>query len=165
MEQSRNSLERLSAIVDELVDAINKQKVDFETALAAEKAKTAEILENVRTLTLEKEKLQEELAGAQNNTESENKITQLQTEIESRDCKLANLYTEVQNLNDLLTNRQAQFDAVTLQKEELAGKCAAAEQKLAELQQTITQTSENIDDVVAKLEKVLEENGAGSNNN
>jgi hypothetical protein len=33
------------------------------------------------------------------------------------------------------------------------------------MQQTISQTTENIDDVVARLEKVLEENGAGDNNN
>ena len=52
---------------------------------------------------------------------------------------------------------QNRLDAVSHEKDELA-------QKIEQMQQTITQTTDDIDNVVARLEKVLEENGAGNNN-
>ena len=51
------------------------------------------------------------------------------------------------------------------QKEDLNQKYLSSAEKLTQMQQTISQTTENIDDVVARLEKVLEENGAGNGNN
>ena len=64
-----------------------------------------------------------------------------------------------------LEELKEQLAAETLQKEDLAQKCQDFETKLAEMQTTISQTSENIDDVVTRLDKVLEENGASYNNN
>ncbi len=207
MEQSQNSLERLKKSVDELIEVIHKQQADFAQKLKAEQDKTALESAKAEVLNADNAKLRSELAVAQDNSESEAHLQQLQNEIENKAAKISNLQNEVQNLNNALTNRKNQLEeleaknkqfaeqleeangrvltleqtssagnneleelkeqlaAETLQKEDLAQKCQDFETKLAEMQTTISQTSENIDDVVARLEKVLEENGASYNNN
>ena len=60
---------------------------------------------------------------------------------------------------------QRRLDEEQKQHAELQNKYELSEQKMQQMQQTIEQTGENIDDIVARLEKVLEENGAGNNNN
>ena len=191
MEQSQNSLERLKKTVDELIEAVHKQQADFAKKLQAEQDKTA--LESAKADVL--------------SNENENRMQQMQNEIENKAAKISNLQNEVQNLNNAIANRKTQLEeleaknkelqeqleeangrvltleqtssagsseleelkeqlaAETLQKEDLAQKCQDFETKLAEMQTTISQTSENIDDVVARLEKVLEENGASYTNN
>ena len=51
------------------------------------------------------------------------------------------------------------------QNEELKRLQQEHDERVQQMQQTISQTTVNIDDVVAKLEKVLEENGESDNNN
>ena len=213
MEQSQSAMERLNSAVDELVRIIERQKLEFNTQMIAEKnkAQTAEnkaaVLEaQNRTLAEENEKLRVQLIAAQNNTESEDKIKSLQAELEARSNKISGLQTEVQNLNTALSNRKTQIEELNNKNSELVEKLNSAEAKIGELEsnsvrednataelqirldealvqnetlkqqyqqseehlsqvrQTVSQTAENIDDVVAKLEKVLKENGASNNN-
>lgn len=213
MEQSQSAMERLNSAVDELVRIIERQKLEFNTQMIAEKnkAQTAEnkaaVLEaQNRTLAEENEKLRVQLIAAQNNTENEEKIKSLQAEVEARGNKINGLQTEVQNLNTALSNRKMQIEELNNKNSGLVEKLNSAEAKIGELEsnsvrednaaaelqirldealvqnetlkqqyqqseehlsqvrQTVSQTSENIDDVVAKLEKVLKENGASDNN-
>lgn len=213
MEQSQTAMNRLNGAVEELIKVIGQQKQDFDAKLINEKNR-AQAAEN-RAATLEaqnqvlnneNEKLKAELISAQNNTETADKLQELQAETEARAAKINGLQTEVQNLNTALDNRkrqieelnnknnelsaqliaannkinelennserdgnvatelQARLNNVLAQNEELKQNCQQSEERLAQMQQTISQTTENIDGVVAKLEKVLEENGAGNNN-
>lgn len=156
MEQSQNSLTRLNAAVEELVAKIKKQQDDFQSALAAEKEK--------------QRNLQNELAG------KEEKLSRLQEDVQNLNNTLANRDAEISEnvakiaalenasgseseaLRNELAAKTQQYDDLNLQYQQ-------AQQKLEEMHHTISQTSENIDSVVARLEKVLEENGAGDNNN
>lgn len=207
MEQSLGSIERLKAATDELIKVINSQQEHFKQQLENEKNKVSALEANVQTLTTEKEQLQISLNAAQNNTEAENKIKELQNELENRNNKISGLQTELQNLNNALNNRKAQIEELTAKNAEkdqkiteaenkiaileqnssssedavaqiqrqldeeqkqhadLQQKYELSEQKMLQMQQTIEQTGENIDDIVARLEKVLEENGASNNNN
>ncbi len=214
MEQSRNSLIRLNSAIDELAAKISLQKQRFAQDLEeqtnqknAAEAKVAVLETQIQVLADEKEKLQVELIAARNDTQAADKIKELQAEADSRNAKIGGLQTEIQNLNTALNNRKAQIeeltakgdalaqqlaaaqtriaelenaaaagnnigaelqlklDEVTQQKELLSQNYLQAEQKIAQMQQTISQTTENIDDVVARLEKVLEDHGASDNNN
>lgn len=213
MEQSQSAMERLNSAVDELIRIIERQKLEFNTQMIAEKnkAQTAEnkaaVLEaQNRTLAEENEKLRVQLIAAQNNTENEEKIKSLQAESDARANKISGLQTEVQNLNTALSNRKMQIEELNNKNSELVEKLNSAEAKIGELEsnsvrednataelqirldealvqnetlkqqyqqseehlsqvrQTVSQTAENIDDVVAKLEKVLKENGASNSN-
>ena len=90
---------------------------------------------------------------------------ELQEQLEDANGRVLTLEQTSQAGNSELEELKEQLAAETLQKEDLTQKCQDFEAKLAEMQTTISQTSENIDDVVARLEKVLEENGASYNNN
>ncbi len=135
MEQSKISLEHLKTTVDELINVYVKQKQDFA----------------------------QKLALAQNTAETDAKIQHMQNEIDNKANKINGLQTEVQNLNNALTNRKAQIEELDRVNKELAQKCQELEAKNAEIETALSQTSENIEYMVAKLEKVLEENGAGNN--
>ena len=97
--------------------------------------------------------------------ELEAKNKELQEQLEDANGRVLTLEQTSQAGNSELEELKEQLAAETLQKEDLTQKCQDFEAKLAEMQTTISQTSENIDDVVARLEKVLEENGASYNNN
>ena len=96
--------------------------------------------------------------------EFEAKNKELQEQLEEANGRVLTLEQTSSAGNSELEELKEQLAAETLQKEDLAQKCQDFETKLAEMQTTISQTSENIDDVVARLEKVLEENGASYNN-
>ena len=221
MEQSRDSLNRLTSTIAELESVLRQQKQKFQQQLDAEKqnsetalSKVSDLEAQLQTISAEKEKLQADLIVAQDNSESEGKIKALQDEAEARNNKINGLQTEIQNLNTAVANRKTQIDELNSKNDELSSKndelaqkleaaqkriaefenSAAAdnsanaelqnkldealkqneeltrknqesEHKLEEMQKTITQTTANIDAVVARLEEVLEENGAGNNNN
>lgn len=172
LEKSAASVARLSAAVEELIAVVQQQRSDFSSSLAVERdkaakaeAKIADLEEQIHSLTYDKEKLAADLNAAQNNSENEEKIAQLQSLADSRNSKINGLQTEVQNLNVALANRKNQLEEAENKNAEWAQKYEELEQKLAQMQQTITQTTDDIDDVVARLEKVLEENGASNNNN
>lgn len=122
-----------------------------------------------------------------------NRISGLQTEVQNLNTALTNRKTQIEELNtknhDLseqltaaqakiaeaedskaansasVSELQSQLSAALNEKEQLALQYGNAEQKLQEMQQRIAQTGENIDGIVARLEKVLEENGTGNNSN
>lgn len=213
MEQSQNSISRLNGAVEVLIKKINTQQESFQKALDAEKNEVTALTEknealfaSVQQLSVEKEKLQADLVSAQKNAEDAQKNEALKNEIDAKTNKINGLQTEVQNLNNALTNRKAQIEDLenknkllsvqlvelnnkleslqsannsndsevenlkvqlaeeTRAKEDWALKCGDAEKKIIEMQLTINQTTDNIDVVVARLEKVLEENGASNNN-
>ena len=91
MEQSQNSLERLKKSVDELIEVIHKQQADFAQKLKAEQDKTALESAKAEVLNADNAKLRSELAVAQDNSESEARLQQLQNEIENRAAKISNL--------------------------------------------------------------------------
>jgi chromosome segregation ATPase len=207
LEKSTNSLNRLSQAVEELIGVIHKQRQDFQAALDAEKnntvaanQKVATLEQQVQSLQSAKEKLAADLNAAQDNTESEAKIKELENLADSRAEKIDGLQAEVQKLNAVLANQKAQIEenekqkyALEQQLTETKNKVTALEQaqasgssaitdlqnrldaalsekdelkqKIEQMQQTITQTTDDIDSVVARLEKVLQENGASNNNN
>jgi len=66
---------------------------------------------------------------------------------------------------DVMAEIRARLDAEVKNNAELSQKYQTSEEKLLNLQATIDETSENIDSIVAKLEKVLEENGTNNDNN
>lgn len=159
-------------------------------ALSDEKEKLQVELIAAKNDTSAETKIRELQAEAETRS---SKISGLQTEIQNLNTALNNRKTQIEELSaqsdDLkqqlsaaqtriaeLENAAAAADSVDVQiqerlnealkqKDELAQNYQQAEQKLAEMQQTINQTTENIDDVVARLEKVLEDHGASDNNN
>ena len=170
--QSQVAMQRLSKATDELIAVINSQKQNFAVKLAEERNNTAgkdaqiSALEaQIKDLQEEKEKLRIELVTAQNNKEANTKIQEMQQELDSRANKINGLQIEIQNLNNALNNRKIQLEELKNKNDALSESLTRANDKIAELQQMVTQTAGNIDDVVAKLEKVLEENGASNNNN
>ena len=130
--------------------------------------KALEDIDNIIALI----KSSESAAAAQKSLISKYKFTEAQAKaiVDMKLGRLAGL--EKIELNQESKDLHNEIDRIlkflsdeTLQKEDLTQKCQDFEAKLAEMQTTISQTSENIDDVVARLEKVLEENGASYNNN
>ena len=158
MPQSQNSLQRLNDAVEELLRVVQNQKNQFNQQLMQQKNYCAELESKLAVAATEKTQLTEQLNTARNDTHSQDKLKQMADEIEVKNSKIAGLQTEVQNLNNALLNKKAQLDEAENKNKELS-------EKLAEMQQAISQTSDNIDEVVAKLEKVIQENGASDNNN
>ena len=138
--------------------------------------------------------IQGKLQALQNEADARaNRINGLQTEVQNLNTALNNrkaqidelnnknneltqqLATAAAKLNELESNAvrednaaaelQSRLDETMAQNEELKRLQQENDERVQQMQQTISQTTVNIDDVVAKLEKVLEENGASDNNN
>ena len=194
MEQSKNSLTRLNEAVEILIKKIQEQQESYSRSIADMRNKEALQTTQIDLLKQENEKLKLEMNSLQNNTENEQKIQQLQNELDSKTNKINGLQIEIQNLNTALSNRkqviedlenknkelQIRFENINTEeiiniknqlqdeikeKEEITQKFQENELKMQEMQKTITSTSENIDNVVARLERILEENGTSNNNN
>ena len=104
MEQSQNSLERLKKSVDELIEVIHKQQADFAQKLKAEQDKTALESAKAEVLNADNAKLRSELAVAQDNSESEARLQQLQNEIENKE--IANNFDISQSKSKKMTDEQ-----------------------------------------------------------
>lgn len=194
MEQSKNSLTRLNEAVEILIKKIQEQQESYSRSIADMRNKEALQTTQIDLLKQENEKLKLEMNSLQNNTENEQKIQQLQNELDSKTNKINGLQIEIQNLNTALSNRkqviedlenknkelQIRFENINTEeiiniknqlqdeikeKEEITQKFQENELKMQEMQKTITSTSENIDNIVARLERILEENGTSNNNN
>ena len=172
-EQGKTALE--SAKAEVLNSENEKLKAELETAKNNTENET-----RMQQMQNEIENKAAKISNLQNEVQNlNNALTNRKTQLEEFEAKNKELQEQLEEANGrVLTLEQTssagnseleelkeQLAAETLQKEDLAQKCQDFETKLAEMQTTISQTSENIDDVVARLEKVLEENGASYNNN
>lgn len=162
MEQSRNSLIRLNSAIDELAAVINQQKQRFALAFEEQKnqkdaaeAKVAVLESQLQALADEKEKLQVELIAAQNNTDAETQIKELQAEAETRNNKMNGLQTEIQNLNTALTNRKAQIEELTAQNGGLQQQLANAQNRIAELENAAAAANSADAEIQTRLNEAL----------
>ncbi|MBR1903714.1 MAG: hypothetical protein IJ824_00850 [Alphaproteobacteria bacterium] len=141
LEKSADSLSRLSQVVEELINVVHQQRQNFAADMekernnvAAAQEKTATLEAQVQSLNAEKEKLLAELSVAQNNTEAEDKIKELQSVADSRSNKINGLQTEVQNLNTALNNRKMQLEENERKNVELTQELDEAKAKISELE-------------------------------
>lgn len=188
LEKSRNSVSRLNAVIDELVSVINEQRGYFEEKLKMEKEKVENLV--VKNETLQKElilasdnsKTESKILELQNcvddyirqNENLKNEIESLKNEIVEKTSQISELENNKEllkqqfenmqlNVNEIEDIKAKLFDEIK-QKEELEQKYRSSELRISEMQNTINLTTENIDNVVARLERILEENGASGNN-
>ena len=172
-EQDKTALESAKA------EVLNSENEKLKAELEAAKNNT-ENETRMQQMQNEIENKAAKIGNLQNEVQNlNNAIANRKTQLEELEAKNKELQEQLEEANGrVLTLEQTssagsseleelkeQLAAETLQKEDLAQKCQDFETKLAEMQTTISQTSENIDDVVARLEKVLEENGASYTNN
>lgn len=136
---------------------------------------------------------EDKIKSLQNEAEAKtNKISGLQTEVQNLNTALSNRKTQIEELhnknndlteklaiaeakikelessaaseNNAASELQIRLDDALAQNEELKRLQQESSERVLQMQQTISQTTDSIDDVVTKLEKVLEENGASYNN-
>ena len=151
MEQSQNSLERLKKSVDELIEVIHKQQADFAQKLKAEQDKTALESAKAEVLNADNAKLRSELAVAQDNSESEARLQQLQNEIENKAAKISNLQNEVQNLNNALTNRKNQLEELEAKNKQFAEQLEEANGRVLTLEQTSSAGNNELEELKEQL--------------
>ena len=152
--QSQDSLNRLKGVVEELINVVQSQKATYQQELSAKNNKIAGLQTEIQNLNnaLNNRKSQLE--------EMENKNKLLAAQLGEAQVKLENSAdngAETAHLQAMLDEEKAKSSA-------WEEKCIAAEENLKQNQQEIVETSEQINGVIARLEKVLEENGAGNNN-
>lgn len=152
--QSQNSLERLNGVVEELISVVQNQKAAYAREIEAKNGK----------------------------------ITGLQTEIQNLNNAIANRNAQIEDLNNKNRLLSAQLGEMQNKLENSAGnneeterlqkmldeaknnsslweeKCTQAEENLKQNQQEIAETSQQINDIISRLEKVLQENGTSNNN-
>ncbi len=152
--QSQNSLNRLNAVVEELINTVQNQKVSYQQELSVRNNKIAGLQTEIQNLNnaLNNRKTQIE--------ELENKNKLLSAQLGEAQVKLESSVD-----NGAETARlQTLLDEAIAKSTEWEEKCNLAQENLKQNQQEIIETSEQIDGVIARLEKVLEENGASNNN-
>ncbi len=172
MEQSGKSVSRLSAAIDELMKVMQRQKEKFaqeiemqKTAVADAQEKMSALETQIHNLNDEKEKLKIELIAAQNNTESADKIKELETEAVNRNNKISGLQTEIQNLNTALSNRKTQIEELNTKNDELNNKnneltqkLSEAENKISEFENSAAADSNAVADLQTRLDEALAKN-------
>ena len=152
--QSQNSLNRLNAVVEELINTIKSQKASYQQELSARNNKIAGLQTEIQNLN-----------NALNNRKTQ--IEELENKNQLLSAQLAEAQSRLENSadNSAETARlQTLLDEAIAKSTEWEEKCNAAQESLKQNQQEIVETSEQIDGVIARLEKVLEENGASNNN-
>lgn len=97
--------------------------------------------------------------------ELHDKNNELTEKLSTAKAKISELESSSVNENNVATELQMRLDEALAQNEELKRLQQEGSERMLQMQQTISQTTDCIDDVVAKLEKVLEENGASNDNN
>ena len=97
--------------------------------------------------------------------ELNNKNNELTQQLATAAAKLNELESNAVREDNATAELQSRLDEAMAQNEELKRLQQENDERVQQMQQTISQTTVNIDDVVAKLEKVLEENGESDNNN
>lgn len=153
--QNMDSLKRLSAAVEELVAVVQSQKTRYNQELEAKNSRISGLQTEVQNLNnaLNNRKIQLE--------DLDNKNKLLAVQLNETQTKLENSAGNNEEANRLRTMLNEANTTIA----EWAEKCRAAEEKLQHNQQEIDETSEQINSVIARLEKVLQENGASNDSN
>jgi len=153
--QSQTSVQRLNSVVEELIATVQNQKERHRQETEAGKAKIANLVTEVQNLN-------NALVNHKNLiVELDNKNKLLAAQMQEMQIKLENSAG-----NNAETARlQTLLDEANAKVSELEGKYAQAQAKLEQTQLEIDETSQQIDGVIARLGKVLEENGAGNDSN
>ena len=97
--------------------------------------------------------------------ELNNKNSELVEKLNSAEAKVAELESNSVREDNATAELQIRLDEALAQNETLKQQYQQSEEHLLQMKQNVSQTAENIDDIVAKLERVLKENGASDNNN
>ena len=140
MEKSQNSLQRLNTVIEELVAAVQTQKQKYTQDIETKNNKIN------RKSQLEELENKIKLLSAQ--------LIEAQQRIEEQQSCGSE---ELQQTKSLLEDERKQ-------KEKWINKYNESENNLQQSKNAINETTVQIDNVIARLEKVLEENGASNNN-
>lgn len=97
--------------------------------------------------------------------ELNNKNNELTQQLADATAKLNELESNAVREDNAAAELQSRLDETMAQNAELKRLQQENDERVQQMQQTISQTTVNIDDVVAKLEKVLKENGTSDDNN
>lgn len=175
-DSATNKAALLEAQLESLKGEREKLKIDL---IAAQNKNNSEAEDKLNTLQNELDSKSSKINGLQTeihnlNTaltnrkaqieELNNKVNDLSQQLAAANLKVSEIENNAAGKDDSFAELQHRLDEALSVNEELQKQCDEREERLQQMQYTISQTTENIDDVVAKLERVLQENGAGNNN-
>ena len=151
---SQDSLLRLNSVVEELIVAVQSQKAKYLQELDAKNLKIGGLQTEIQNLN-----------NALNNRTAQiedliNKNNLLTAQLGEMQLKLENSVAGNQETARL----QSLIDEANTKSAEWEEKYLASQERLKQNQENIENTAQQIDGVIARLEKVLEENGASNNN-
>lgn len=153
--QNMDSLKRLNAAIEELVTVVQNQKERFNQELTAKNNR-------ISGLQTEVQNLNNALNNRKNQLEElDNKNKLLAAQLSESQAKLESSAGNTEETNRL----RNMLDEANKTIAEWAEKYRTAEEKLQQNQQAIDETSQQINSVIARLEKVLQENGTSNDNN
>lgn len=153
--QSLDSLKRLNGVVEELILVVQNQKAKYQQELEAKNSRISGLQTEIQNLNnaLNNRKAQIE--------DLDNKNKLLSAQLGEAQLKLENSLGNSEETARL----QALLDEKTAQSSAWEEKYNQAQENLKQNQANIDETAQQIDGVIARLEKVLQENGASNNNN
>lgn len=153
--QSMDSLKRLNGVVEELIAVVQNQKAKYQQELEARNNRISGLQTEIQNLNnaLNNRKAQIE--------DLDNKNKLLSAQLGEAQIKLENSLGNSEENARL----QALLDEKTAQSSAWEEKYNEAQENLKQNQANIDETAQQIDGVIARLEKVLQENGASNNNN
>ena len=153
--QSMDSLKRLNGVVEELILVVQNQKAKYQQELEARNNRISGLQTEIQNLNnaLNNRKAQIE--------DLDNKNKLLSAQLGEAQLKLENSLGN----NEETARLQALLDEKTAQSSAWEEKYNQAQENLKQNQANIDETAQQIDGVIARLEKVLQENGASNNNN
>ena len=153
--QSMDSLKRLNGVVEELIAVVQNQKAKYQQELEAKNSRISGLQTEIQNLNnaLNNRKAQIE--------DLDNKNKLLSAQLGEAQIKLENSLSN----NEETSRLQALLDEKTAQSSAWEEKYNEAQERLKQNQTNIDETAQQIDGVIARLEKVLQENGASNNNN
>ena len=153
--QSLDSLKRLNGAVEELILVVQNQKAKYQQELEAKNNRISGLQTEIQNLNnaLNNRKAQIE--------DLDNKNKLLSAQLGEAQLKLENSLGNSEETARL----QALLDEKTAQSSAWEEKYNQAQENLKQNQANIDETAQQINGVIARLEKVLQENGASNNNN
>jgi chromosome segregation ATPase len=153
--QSMDSLKRLNGVVEELILVVQNQKAKYQQELEARNNRISGLQTEIQNLNnaLNNRKAQIE--------DLDNKNKLLSAQLGEAQIKLENSLGN----NEETARLQALLDEKTAQSSAWEEKYNQAQENLKQNQANFDETAQQIDGVIARLEKVLQENGASNNNN
>ena len=153
--QSLDSLKRLNGVVEELILVVQNQKAKYQQELEAKNNRISGLQTEIQNLNnaLNNRKAQIE--------DLDNKNKLLSAQLGEAQLKLENSLGNSEETARL----QALLDEKTAQSSAWEEKYNQEQENLKQNQANIDETAQQINGVIARLEKVLQENGASNNNN